>query len=389
MSNPRRGSAEASPASEVVEISTPRRSAATRRRRGPVAAAVVASLALVLTVGGIGLEAAHKSLILQADGRTIEAGTFTGDVASLLAEQGIEVGEHDAVSPALDAPLADDTTIEVVRARAVNVVRDGVATVLWTTEEHAGAALAKVADPGELRMAVSRSADRAEIDLPLAGTVRIVHMDGEVTAQLDRPTQLQALLDTNSLLLNPADELNVARGEAGATVVTIVRWDTTETTESEVVAHKATTVESAKLKKGVKKVTTEGVDGRIDRVYEVTTRDGVPTEKKLLSETLALAPVDEVTTVGTLVEEDTASAIGGGVWAKLAQCESGGNPRIVSSNGRYHGLYQFTVSTWRSVGGSGLPSEASAAEQTKRARMLQAKAGWGQWPACSRRLGLR
>ncbi|NHB84791.1 hypothetical protein G7085_09740 [Tessaracoccus sp. HDW20] len=77
------------------------------------------------------------------------------------------------------------------------------------------------------------------------------------------------------------------------------------------------------------------------------------------------------------------------MWARLAQCESGGNPRIVSSNGLYHGLYQFTVSTWRSVGGSGLPSRASAAEQTKRAKMLQAKAGWGQWPACSRRLGLR
>jgi len=77
-----------------------------------------------------------------------------------------------------------------------------------------------------------------------------------------------------------------------------------------------------------------------------------------------------------------------GVWAKLAQCESGGNPSIVSSNGLYHGLYQFTVSTWHSVGGSGIPSQASPAEQTKRAKILQARSGWGQWPACSRKLGL-
>ena len=77
------------------------------------------------------------------------------------------------------------------------------------------------------------------------------------------------------------------------------------------------------------------------------------------------------------------------MWAALAQCESGGNPTIVSSNGLYHGLYQFSVATWQSVGGSGLPSQASPAEQTERAKALQARSGWGQWPACSSQLGLR
>ena len=77
-----------------------------------------------------------------------------------------------------------------------------------------------------------------------------------------------------------------------------------------------------------------------------------------------------------------------GVWDRLAKCESGGNPRAVSSSGTYHGLFQFSVATWRSVGGSGLPSEASPAEQLQRAQALQARSGWGQWPACARKLGL-
>jgi len=76
------------------------------------------------------------------------------------------------------------------------------------------------------------------------------------------------------------------------------------------------------------------------------------------------------------------------VWGALGQCESGGNYRINSGNG-YYGLYQFTSGTWRSVGGSGLPHRNSAAEQTKRAQILQDRAGWGQWPACTRKLGLR
>ena len=77
---------------------------------------------------------------------------------------------------------------------------------------------------------------------------------------------------------------------------------------------------------------------------------------------------------------------GGQNWGALAACESGGDAGIVSANGLYHGLYQFDVQTWRSVGGSGLPSQASAAEQTQRAQALYADRGAQPWPVCGARL---
>jgi hypothetical protein len=82
------------------------------------------------------------------------------------------------------------------------------------------------------------------------------------------------------------------------------------------------------------------------------------------------------------------SAVGGDVWAALANCESGGNPATNTGNG-FYGMYQFTLGTWQAMGGTGLPSEASAATQTAMAQRLQASAGWGQWPACAASLGLR
>jgi LysM repeat protein len=78
----------------------------------------------------------------------------------------------------------------------------------------------------------------------------------------------------------------------------------------------------------------------------------------------------------------------GSVWDRLAQCEAGGNWSINTGNGYYGGL-QFSASSWRAVGGSGLPSDASREEQIMRGQMLQARAGWGSWPACSAKLGLR
>jgi LysM repeat protein len=72
-----------------------------------------------------------------------------------------------------------------------------------------------------------------------------------------------------------------------------------------------------------------------------------------------------------------------GAWAKVANCESSGNPRAVNPAG-YYGLFQFDKQTWRSVGGSGNPANASAAEQLMRAKKLYAQRGASPWPVCGR-----
>jgi len=78
----------------------------------------------------------------------------------------------------------------------------------------------------------------------------------------------------------------------------------------------------------------------------------------------------------------------GNDWTRLRQCESGGRYNIVSASGKYYGAYQFDLSTWRSVGGTGLPHRASPAEQDFRALYLYRMRGWQPW-TCARMLGLR
>lgn len=82
------------------------------------------------------------------------------------------------------------------------------------------------------------------------------------------------------------------------------------------------------------------------------------------------------------------STADGSVWDRIAQCESGGNWAINTGNGFYGGL-QFTLGSWHGVGGSGLPSQASREEQIARAQILQSRQGWGAWPACTAKLGIR
>jgi len=73
---------------------------------------------------------------------------------------------------------------------------------------------------------------------------------------------------------------------------------------------------------------------------------------------------------------------------RLRNCEAGGRYDRNSGNG-YYGAYQFSAGTWRSLGYKGLPHQAPAEVQDEAARKLQARSGWGQWPACARRIGAR
>ena len=67
----------------------------------------------------------------------------------------------------------------------------------------------------------------------------------------------------------------------------------------------------------------------------------------------------------------------------IAACESGGDPTAIGGGGMYRGKYQFSMETWAAVGGSGDPAAAPEAEQDKRAALLYAQSGPGQWPVCS------
>jgi LysM repeat protein len=88
------------------------------------------------------------------------------------------------------------------------------------------------------------------------------------------------------------------------------------------------------------------------------------------------------------VTRSASAPAGGGVWDRLARCESGGNWGINTGNG-YSGGLQFAPGTWAANGGTGSAHNASRAEQIRVAERVRASQGWGAWPACSSKLGLR
>ena len=113
-------------------------------------------------------------------------------------------------------------------------------------------------------------------------------------------------------------------------------------------------------------------------------RWGVTKRDRRIRRALTAIPVVTAAVGGTLALASPASA--SSTWAQLRQCESGGNYSTNTGNG-YYGAYQFTASTWQSLGYSGLPSNAPPAVQDEAALRLAQRSGFSQWPVCGQGMG--
>jgi peptidoglycan hydrolase-like protein with peptidoglycan-binding domain len=110
--------------------------------------------------------------------------------------------------------------------------------------------------------------------------------------------------------------------------------------------------------------------------------DGVAGPDTLAKLRVRVTPEQSQDDTGT----DTGSGSGVDVPAKLqriAQCESGGNPRAVSPDGTYRGKYQFDQATWEAMGGTGDPAEAPESVQDRLAVKLYKQRGSAPWGRCA------
>ena len=131
---------------------------------------------------------------------------------------------------------------------------------------------------------------------------------------------------------------------------------------------------------GQTEVVRAGRPGVRDVTYRFRLEDGDVVRKTVVDKDVHRKPRAKIVRVGT--QEPY------GVWDRLAQCESGGNWHINTGNGYYGGL-QFSLGTWHSYGGTGLPSQHSRETQIAIATKLRnASGGYGAWPACAAKLGL-
>lgn len=356
---------------------------------------------IVALVGGTtAFITSDKALTVTVDGVPRHIHTFATTVAGVLDEEGIEVGQRDIVAPGMDTKVTDGTRIAVRFGRMVSVNLDGKHREVWTTALTVQQALDQLGiRDRDAFVSVSRSQPigRAglafdvrmprQVLLSVEGHKRKIETTAETVADAIRGAGVP-LRDRDFVL--PGLDAYPDEGDQ----IRVFRVTGKAVTRTESVAAPTKVVYDDTMTEGERSVVKRGKDGSRRVVYEFAWLDGKWAIKRTLVVLAMKKPVDRVVRVGTKAEPpppapslSVPSGSGSGLnWAALAQCESGGNPRAVSPNGLYFGLYQFSLSTWASVGGSGNPIDASSSEQTQRAQILYDRAGDSPWPVCGSRL---
>jgi uncharacterized protein YabE (DUF348 family) len=344
-------------------------------------------LSAVLT-SGYAWVSFDKTVTVEIDGRPRAVRTFASNVGGVLDQLDVEPGAHDLVAPAPEVDVKQGSRIVVRHGRQLTLTLNGKTRTVWVTALSVDEALDQLAVRNAHGAFVSASRSRP---IPLDGMSLAVRTPGRVTILADGKVHsvvttaatLKQVFAQAKVRLSHTDKVSKplkALPTDGMTVrVTRVRGSR----ESENVAVAFATIRKADASMwlGETRVVTRGIPGVRVRTYALTFVDKKLSGRKRIGDKLVRKPVTEVVHYGT--RRRTVDDLN---WGALARCESGGNPRAIGGGGAYRGLYQFRLSTWYSVGGSGDPINASVSEQTYRAKRLYLRAGRGQWPYCGRLL---
>ncbi len=363
----------------------------------PLLRLVVGALLLTLIAGGAMAVSRHKTVLVDVDGETVALNTMSTDVDAVLEDAGYSIGEHDVVAPAGGSAVSDGDTVVLRRARELTLTVDGTPRTLWTTALTVNEALSQERLAGDVHVSASRSErlplEGADLEVINPKVVRLSDGGGAaVDVRLAAPTVGELLAAKGAPLeeqdtVEPAADTPVTEGLD----VTVTRVRTENKVETLPVAPPEERIEDPTMNMSRTIEEHPGTPGVRDVTFAVTTVNGVETGRAELSETVTTPAKPKTVRVGAKPGTEVPPVTNGATWDALAQCEATGNWNINSGNGYYGGV-QFDQSTWERQGGLKYAPRADLAtreEQIAIASKTQQTQGWGAWPSCTSRLGMR
>ncbi|MFJ3232482.1 ubiquitin-like domain-containing protein [Streptomyces sp. NPDC086787] len=371
-----------------------RRGARTARRpESAVRRLLPQALVVAFLAGGTtAFVAEDKAIELTVDGSPRTLHTFADDVSELLAAEGVRTAPHDVVVPAPGTALASGDAVTVHYGRPVRLTVDGQQRQVWTTAHTVEGALQQLgvrAEGAYLSVSRSRSIGRTGLtfDMRTERAVTVV-ADGRARTIRTNAATVREAVEEAGITLRGEDATSVPPDgfPRDGQTVTVLRITGSKEIREETIPYDVTHTPDPSLPRGTEVVERAGRPGLRRITYLVRSVNGVRQRPRPERTEVVREPRTQLVRVGTRPHPPSVRGADHLNWHALARCESGGEPDAVDSSGTYGGLYQFDRHTWRNLGGSGRPQDASEEEQTYRAKKLYLRRGTSPWPHCGSRL---
>ena len=366
----------------------------------PLRMATGSMLATLLVGGGLAV-VNKKDVTIDVNGQQMDLVTMSNSVEGALKQAGIKIGPDDLIVPSPNERLTRTESIKVRSAKSVAVVVDGqektIKSTALTVDElvsEIGSELGGV-NEGDL-LSKGRDtvipADGMKLDITRPKVVSI-NDGGDVTYTQMAASNVGDLLRRRNINLNPEDVVtpSITSPVKAGMDVRIDRVRTDQVRETVPFEAPANYKDDATAFEGDEVVEEAGTPGSKEVKRSIRIVNGKEESNTVISEKEVTPAKPATIKRGTKAKSSAPSVANGSVWDSLAQCEAGGNWAINTGNGFSGGL-QFTPSTWLAYGGGQYAPQAHLAtreQQIAVASKVQAGQGWGAWPACTAKLGLR
>ena len=366
----------------------------------PLRMATGSMLATLLVGGGLAV-VNKKDVTIDVNGQQMDLVTMSNSVEGALKQAGIKIGPDDLIVPSPSERLTRTESIKVRSAKSVAVVVDGqektIKSTALTVDElvsEIGSEIGGV-NEGDL-LSKGRDtvipADGMKLDITRPKVVSI-NDGGDVTYTQMAASNVGDLLRRRNINLNPEDVVtpSITSPVKAGMDVRIDRVRTDQVRETVPFEAPANYKDDATAFEGDEVVEEAGTPGSKEVKRSIRIVNGKEESNTVISEKEVTPAKPATIKRGTKAKSSAPSVANGSVWDSLAQCEAGGNWAINTGHGFSGGL-QFTPSTWLAYGGGQYAPQAHLAtreQQIAVASKVQAGQGWGAWPACTAKLGLR
>lgn len=269
--------------------------------RGPAIALV--GLA-VLGGGGLyfGIE---KKVTLVVDGAASEVRSFGETVGDLLISRGVEIGQHDEITPSPEALLDDGMRVEVLLAKEVTLLLNGTPRTLFVAGrtvddvlDHINLRSANSAYVRPSRGAIIEDGDRIVLREAVRVRVRTEDMNREViTNALD----VGSLLTDLGITLGEGDRVDPSPFTElrNGLKVTLTRVAFRKVVKREEIPYQTQERSSSSMREGQSRVAQEGRPGIREKVFRVRKENGKVVKRVLVEERVVREPQTRVVVHGT------------------------------------------------------------------------------------------
>ncbi|TAA69714.1 DUF348 domain-containing protein [Planococcus salinarum] len=250
-------------------------------------------------------EGTKNTVTMISNGEKEEVKTHAETVETFLAEQEIKVGQDDYLSHTAEASIDKDIVIEWTKADQFTVTVDGKATSAWTTSNTVEDILAKagieVTEHDKVTPALNEEVD-ANTAISVEKAYEVTILDGlEEKKVWSTSTTVADFLKQHKITLSDLDRVEKEMDELilpGSEVKVVRVEKVTDVVEDKVKFAKETKKDSSLLK-GSEKVVQKGEEGLVEKTYEIVMENGKEVKRELKGEKVLKEAKKQVVAVGT------------------------------------------------------------------------------------------